>query len=341
MASSSSDRLCPDWVFAKLSNVHLCKDRGWFTDYIPFHSFVMSTNAKNSVFIGDEERQWVAGIGTVALPVKKSPGRTGSGTNVHLVLHNVVHCPSLICNVFSNAAASGQGYSIDLTETGKTRGKITDTEGHTMAHFGPNKAYHQILLSGHTPGPLVENRFLMSGLMAVVHWPPREYVRLKAYKQGHPVSPPNLSLSTRNLEIKYYESKKFKEIGMPYAEYVKSRVQPYKRDVYHLLRDRELNLFKEDDRAKARAVIREFIDSQNQKIVGALKVEPITPTIEHASSASGGNQTKNLADCLFIGNTVRMVKEHFGTADNFLHEFGLDPSELDQWKMARRSQEEC
>ncbi|KZL73993.1 hypothetical protein CI238_12938 [Colletotrichum incanum] len=82
--------LCPDWVFASGSNAHACKDRGWFIDYVPFRSRIESLT-------GDGLN--VIGVGTVALPVVKSPDIRRPERNTTLVLENVLHIPDGFCNV--------------------------------------------------------------------------------------------------------------------------------------------------------------------------------------------------------------------------------------------------
>ncbi|KAF1360898.1 hypothetical protein EJ07DRAFT_69799, partial [Lizonia empirigonia] len=121
--------LCPDWIYSDSSNVHVTKDKTWFTSYQPFESQL------GSVYnIGTPER--VLGIGTVELAVKALPGSFMSST---IELHNVLHVPSSICNVLGRPLADV--YDIvrggSVHEGGPSSRGGLFLRGQQIAHFQP------------------------------------------------------------------------------------------------------------------------------------------------------------------------------------------------------------
>ncbi|KAI1497526.1 hypothetical protein F5X99DRAFT_413012 [Biscogniauxia marginata] len=60
----TAPNLCPDWIFSNNSDAYVCKNREWFGECHPFRS------AATAPFGTQLE---ILGIGTVDLPVKRSP----------------------------------------------------------------------------------------------------------------------------------------------------------------------------------------------------------------------------------------------------------------------------
>ncbi|KIX99312.1 uncharacterized protein Z520_04888 [Fonsecaea multimorphosa CBS 102226] len=82
---------CYDWIFSTASNVHIAIDRAAFKTYVSFKSYVLT--------VSDQRQVPVQGIGTVELKLRREPG---SRDNHTIVLENVLHVPSWICNVISD-----------------------------------------------------------------------------------------------------------------------------------------------------------------------------------------------------------------------------------------------
>jgi len=83
-------------VFSNSSNVHVAKDRAWFKDYTPYESIVGDLYGMVKDGLG------VEGIGTVELPTKRSPNRSGRDSHGILCLTNVLHVPSALCNIIGD-----------------------------------------------------------------------------------------------------------------------------------------------------------------------------------------------------------------------------------------------
>ncbi|SPO04349.1 uncharacterized protein DNG_07034 [Cephalotrichum gorgonifer] len=160
---------CPSWVWSNNSNVHAAKDRYWFSaDYQPLNSTVTSYILKGS---GSP----VVRIGTVELPVKRSPRATGARAHGILRLRNVLHVPTATCNVIGNPILDE--YRVTMSGSRQdTKGAIVDRRGRNVANFDPRAILFQVRLSGPPVGPRVgPSPFDPSILYMInVRWPDSE-----------------------------------------------------------------------------------------------------------------------------------------------------------------------
>ncbi|KAF4447876.1 hypothetical protein F53441_8626 [Fusarium austroafricanum] len=79
------------WVLSMASNVHICTYKGWYmADYVEYNSRVAS------VATGILE---VDGIGTVILPMERTGNDLEFEDRSHLILRNVLHCPTAPTNI--------------------------------------------------------------------------------------------------------------------------------------------------------------------------------------------------------------------------------------------------
>ncbi|KAJ8107559.1 hypothetical protein OPT61_g8779 [Boeremia exigua] len=131
--TNSNAPVCPDWVFLNNSNVHVAKDRGWFKTYTPFDSAL-----QHSIFTSPGDLP-VLGIGSVEIPTKRSPNRSGVSSHASLHLKQVLHVPGFICNVIGSPLYDSEGYDVVIGGRGPTsRGVIKDRDdklGGAMAVF--------------------------------------------------------------------------------------------------------------------------------------------------------------------------------------------------------------
>lgn len=82
---------CYDWIFSTASNVHIAVDRSAFKNYTPFRSYVLA--------VADQRQVTVKGIGTVELKVRR---QAGSKDTHRVILENVLHIPTWLCNIMSD-----------------------------------------------------------------------------------------------------------------------------------------------------------------------------------------------------------------------------------------------
>jgi len=88
------------------------KDLEWFCEYTPFESFV-TVNGLHGY--GPEVHVPVLGVGTVDFPASQSwAPKVGSPNLSIIMLHNVLHVPSLPCNILAPTRDRVNGSGADL-----------------------------------------------------------------------------------------------------------------------------------------------------------------------------------------------------------------------------------
>lgn len=162
------------------SSYSLCKDRGWFIDYTPFDS-VAGT-------IYDDTKMAVAGVGTVVLPVEKSPDLSGPDARGELTLHTVLHCPSTRCNIVSLQPLLQEGDYKGTFGSSHPRssGSIITKDGSPVTYFDAGEVLFQIKLSGPPEGKTLGNSVLHHGEIYLINvrWSDYQRARWEAVKQG-------------------------------------------------------------------------------------------------------------------------------------------------------------
>ena len=99
---------CYDWIFSTASNAHVAIDRSSFKEYVSFKSHILA--------VANQHHVPVKGVGTVELKVRRQPG----GKESHKVLlENVLHVPSWLCNIISDTCfIPAKDYDHTWTEFG-------------------------------------------------------------------------------------------------------------------------------------------------------------------------------------------------------------------------------
>ncbi|KAF2868398.1 hypothetical protein BDV95DRAFT_670466 [Massariosphaeria phaeospora] len=239
-SNTSTDLLCPDWIFSNNSNVHACKDRGWFTDYTPFESL--------AGFIYGDSTMPVAGVGNVVLPVKRSPNASGPNAHGTLLLKNVLHCPSSICNILGYNEEFESDYSVMTGQStnGSSKGSIRDYQGRNVAYFDPNHRMFNIKLSGPPVGPVTGPSTLSAGGLYMINvlWADTERHRWDTHQQSVAREPSNGQHS---------------QSCASYTTEEKQWLKDNYSDEYHFLQQHGLSIYKEEDRDDGRAIVRQIM----------------------------------------------------------------------------------
>ncbi|KAF2276277.1 uncharacterized protein EI97DRAFT_501528 [Westerdykella ornata] len=241
--------LSSNWVMSTSSNAHLSSDRRWFTTYTPFKSF------------GCSHYPWltklpVVGLGTVLLPVKLSPTRSGPDAHGKLELQDVLHCPTATCNVVG-LPASAHNWRISCGDpTGRTKGKITDRQGKNLAYFDPKRKNTEIKLSGPPVGPVVGPSVLddpnMCSIINVL-WDPSEQARWHRYKRLY--VQPTLNAKSTETVLKGNAAERSRA-SAPYTKKEKQWLRRHFRSEWRFLGLYGMTIYKKEDRKKGRAVLR-------------------------------------------------------------------------------------
>ncbi|KAL8294586.1 hypothetical protein RB597_007782 [Gaeumannomyces tritici] len=253
--------LCPDWALIS-SNVHVARDRAWFSTYTPFPTIL-------------EGGLEVVGIGDVHLPVKLFPKRSGPEAHGMLHLRDVLHAPTIICNIV------GDGFTGDHDMTSRSRDEtvITAHDGRRLGCFlGPSPLVLQ--LSGPPIGPVVGPSTLEPGVayMLSVFWPDSERQRWAAAQTGRLGSGSDKNLayslsvfcpihlgsgSDTNQEGTDFGKGKDKAEDAPSAPYTAEEKAWLKREwgsEFKLLRTYGLSIYKDEDREEGKVIARAMME---------------------------------------------------------------------------------
>ncbi|KAK4155335.1 hypothetical protein C8A00DRAFT_42055 [Chaetomidium leptoderma] len=249
---SETPGLCPDWVLASGSNVHVARDRAWFSTYTPFPTFTTSYIMTRG--------QEALGIGDVHLPVKLFPKRSGPGAHGTPHLRNVLHVPTAICNIVGNPG-TGDYYDMvlgGLGDDGKDAA-ITAEDGRRLGYFVSRDLW-VLKLSGPPIGPVVGPSMFEPGGHYVINatWPDSERQRWAAAQAGR------LGLDHgTNREVSDGGKGKDKAEAAPSAPYQEEEKGWLKREwggEFKFLTAHGLSIYKEEDRDEGRRMARAMME---------------------------------------------------------------------------------
>ncbi|PVH94334.1 hypothetical protein DM02DRAFT_693378 [Periconia macrospinosa] len=243
MAAYSDIPLCPTWACLTNSNVHVAKDRGWFKTYTPFTSQINTTPLfASSTYLP------VNGIGTVEIPTRRSPNRSGEASHGSILLHGVLHVPDSICNFISipKMLPDGCVYSTCPHASGKSKGTIKDRQDRNKAYFDPDLPLSCIKVRGYPVGPKLGPHTLHKGVPYLLgcHWEPTEQQKWLDFQAGNAPTQTNLGAVSAANECP------------PYTDEEKAYLKKHWRSEYHFLLQHGLHIHKEEDREEGRRILR-------------------------------------------------------------------------------------
>jgi len=175
----------------------------------------------------------VVGIGTVELPVKRSPRATGLGAHGILRLQNVLHIPTLICNVIGRPI--DKEYLVCLAPVSPNhQGTISDKQGTKLAYFDSRAKLCEVRLNSPPIGPRVgttpfdpSKAYFISLL-----WPDSEREKWKTWQAWQASRSGPLSDKEKKWLKKHYEGE------------------------YYFLRSQGLSMCKIEEREEGRTILR-------------------------------------------------------------------------------------
>ncbi|KAF3011187.1 hypothetical protein E8E13_011581 [Curvularia kusanoi] len=240
----SNAPVCPDWIWLISSNVHVAKDRGWVTTYTPFDSVL-----KCSLFISPGHLP-VLGVGTVEIPTKCSPNRSGVASHGSLKLEEVLHVPDFPCNAVGGNI--GDDYIVLLSQ-GKTKGSIKNSQGKNIAYFDRNRPLMTIKVSHRAGGPKLGPPVLQQGAEYTIscQWESKEQQRWLMHQLGSGRSNPKANPEGAA------------DNNSPYTGAEKDYLKAHWRDEYDFLFAHGLSIYKEENRAKGRSLLRSLMSADN------------------------------------------------------------------------------
>ncbi|KAL8388806.1 hypothetical protein RB595_008944 [Gaeumannomyces hyphopodioides] len=246
---SETPGLCPDWVLATGSNVHVARDRAWFSTYTPFPTFVTSFISTNPIE--------AVGIGDVHLPVKLFPKRSGPDAHGTLHLRNVLHMPTGICNLVGGLNTGDYSRAL-LGGLEGCSAAIEAQDGRRLGYFVGLPAV--LKLSGPPVGPVVGPSMLEPGkpYMLSVIWPDSERERWAAAQAGRSGSDDGT-----NQEVSDGGKVKDEAEAAPSASYTKEEKDWLKRGwggEFKFLAAYGLSIYKDEDRDEGRRIVRAMME---------------------------------------------------------------------------------
>ncbi|KAL7919805.1 hypothetical protein ACQKWADRAFT_322763 [Trichoderma austrokoningii] len=213
----SPEGLSPDWVLANNCNVHVCNDRKWFTELTTFSSTALN--------IPGSQELSIAGVGTVNLPVKRSPNFTGPRAHHILRLTDVLYMPQ--------------------------SSQFKDASGKPIAYFSPRNKLTCFKLSGPPIGPRLGPSKLKSNTvyLFIIQWPDSERARWKAHSE----------------QIKTDAEQRQWIGEQPYTVEEKQWLKKHYEGEFKFLMAHGLKIHDEEDRAEGRAIMRMLAKNHDEE----------------------------------------------------------------------------
>ncbi|USP77744.1 hypothetical protein yc1106_05018 [Curvularia clavata] len=310
MDTNHDTPVCPDWAFLNNSNVHVAKDRGWFKTYTPFNSTV------SDFLFASSRNTPVLGIGTVEIPTKRSPNRSGVSSHGTLHLKEVLHVPDFVCNVIGGPIFS-DGYDVTIRFGPTKLGTIEDSQGKSMAYFDPSRPLLCIKVRNSPEGPKLGPYALQKDKMYALscRWEPREEQRWLDYKARN-------GLDNRG-------STQIINPNPPYTDEEKSFLKTNFRDEYHFLLQHGLKIHSDEDRAEGRRILRAIMREDDEEDSDG---EPEDDEDDGSEFDLEGHQ----ADYNFSAEQLDWIGEHYGNSEAFMISYGLrfyDDDDLEEAKV--------
>lgn len=283
-------------LFTSLTVDSVAKDRAWFDEYTPF-PFTLGGH----VALPTGPAMEVLGVGTVRLVTKRNPNSSGRGSEGLLLLEDVLHVPDAFCNLIG--VPIDDMYSVQMgPSTPHSHGKISKHDGAAQAYFDPRQKLCRVMIKGPPVGPRLGRSVLNQGypMLLGCHWDEserRRWLQLKASRGASSTASQSASqLSDSSL----------------YSPEEKDFIKQNYRNEFHFLREHGLSIYKDEDRAEGRQILRSLMADES----------PIDDE-EAESEESEFDFTGHQVDYAFSRNQLDWIEKHFKNAENFMITYGL------------------
>ncbi|KAI1144232.1 hypothetical protein F5Y05DRAFT_22039 [Hypoxylon sp. FL0543] len=320
MASSpQSTLLLPDWVFSFSSDAHCCADKGWFSEYTPFAS--EATDYLNN-------KIQILGVGTVDLPVKRSPFARGRHSHNVLHLTDVLHVPQCQVNIIGQPIL--QRHPNITIDYGRERyqGSIVDPKGRYITYMKLNeKKLLAFQISGYPVGPKLGESKLKPDVdyTPSVTWPARERCRwedFQAAKSSHgeqdvPAPSPALVLSQPSPQEPYTAS--IEDYSLSKRQWLKD----HHPEAHEFLVNNGLNIFKDEHREMGHTLLRALMGTEDEQDDGS-EGHSYNDEEEEYDDESNSDFQEYLrlegrdVEQIFSDAELDFIEERFGSAEEFM-----------------------
>jgi hypothetical protein len=281
----------------------VAKDVGWFKTYTPFASTIKHSMRTSPGYLP------VLGIGTVEIPTKRSPNRSGVSSHGSLYLKHVLHVPGFICNVIGGSIGISDGYDVEIGYSPKKKGTIKDSPGKNVAYFDPNQRLVSIKVRNQPGGPKLGPCAFQKDTMYVLscQWDPSEQQRWLGH-QGES--------GLKNLGS---EPARTTDTNPQYTDDEKAFLKITWRNEYHFLLQHGLKIHQEKDRAEGRLILRTFRDKDGSK----------EKSRYHGLQLEDYQADMNLSFC-----QLECIEQCYGNRENFLSSEEAESYDSDELREA-------
>jgi hypothetical protein len=253
----------------------------------------------------------VLGIGTVEIPTKRSPNLSGVSSHGSLNLNEVLHVPDFPCNIIGSPINSSDGYVVEISFSSKSKGTIKDSQGKNMAYFNINWPLFAVKVRGQPMGPKLGSHALKREgsymLMLGCRWDIVHRRKWQEFKFK------NAPINTRT------ESADCGDGDPPYTDDEKVYLKKNWRSEYHFLLKHGLSIYKEEDRAEGRSILRAFRDKDSSKEKSGY----------HGLKLEDYQADKNLSFC-----QLECIEQCYRNRENFLSSNEVESYDSDELKEA-------
>ena len=249
----------------------------------------------------------VLGIGTVELPVKRSPTARGPRSHGVLRLHNVLHVPTLICNIIGNSIQDEYTVHEDF-DNECTRGTIKDKHGRSAAYFDPRLSPFQVRLSGPPIGPRVGPAPFEMSKVHVMYalWADSERKKWE--------------------DLRASKALQQSEEG-PLTAKEKQWLKDHWGNEFKFLMSHGLNVNKDDDREEGRTILRAIMAGSDDN-----DSDEIDFGLDHPNDY---HPEVHLAASYFDAEELKFIRKHYSDPITFMITFGLKFYNADDCEEAR------
>jgi hypothetical protein len=264
-----------------------------------------------SPFISPNQHMPVLGIGTVEIPTKRSPNKSGVSSQGSLLLHEVLYVPDCICNIIGQPLITTDGYNAIIDFGTKSNGTIKDSQGKNVAYFDPQNRLLAIKVrcppNGPTLGPHAFKKDVV--YMLGCRWDAAEKRKWEEFKARN-------GLSTSGQNAAPYTAEETAFLKMNYGS------------EFHFLIQHGLKIHLEEDREEGRAILRAVMCE------GEMSEDEESDDQEDGFDESDfeGHQ----ADYNFTDRELDWIEKNYQNSEQFMMSYGLkfyDDEDLQEAKV--------
>ncbi|KAL6404993.1 hypothetical protein AUP68_11833 [Ilyonectria robusta] len=242
----------------------------------------------------------VVGVGSVTLPVKTSPDKIGEKSHGKLVLKNVLHIPSSVCNIIGSPILDD--YNLDTKTSEASMGTIMDLDGKAMAYFKPARQSQrfEVRLSGPPIGPrLGPSPFDPSGHYFIhARWPESEKARFDAFQRAPP--------SVRSNDVEMKDNPGDHLAASLFDEKELTWIESNWGDPHNFMMSYGLRFYKDEDCLEAKRLVQALMHADDDD------------EDDDESDPEAG-----FADHLFDETELDWIRSNYGTSTKFMTSHGL------------------